>query len=147
MRFVSPETVRIPLPESFEDVQIDVKNEDGSITKRLERQTIENWIEVKKDLNVGDEKRLESFGFKRAASQSEEVDIDWALRAIGRVLVYLVDWSAKDAKGEKVAITRSSIESLDTDDFDQIDKAIVAHIKKVDAEKKARSGRAMPTKA
>lgn len=114
MRFVSPETVRITL-----------KNGD--------------WIEVKKELTVGDEKRLLSSGFKRASPGSEQIEVDWFTRSIARVEIYLTGWSAVDDKGRPVAITRDAIETLSSEDFDVIDDAIKTHQAAVDAEKKARS--------
>lgn len=113
MRFVSPETVRI-----------DLGNGD--------------WITVKKELNVGEEKRFRSSGLRRAHDKGS-VDIDWSAMALARVEAYLVAWSACDKDGKPVAVDRSALEALSVEDFDAIDAAIQRHMAEVAAEKKARS--------
>src|SRR5689334_15448688 len=108
MRFVTPDVVRIPLKNG------------------------EDWIEVKKELTVGEEKRFRSAGLKHMAQADGEtkIDIDWAAMARARVEAYLVDWSATKAdpknKGKVVAVkvTRETIEALAPEDFDEIDEAI-----------------------
>lgn len=114
MRFVQPDTVRI-----------DLANGD--------------WIEIKKELTVGEDKRYRTAGLKRMApatsTQRGEVDVDWAAMAFGRVCAYLVDWSAKDLNGKAVKITPATVESLVKADFEAIDDAILKYIEERDAEK------------
>lgn len=114
MRFVAPETVRIDLA-------------DG------------DWIEVKKELGVGEDRRYRTAGVKRANAK-EEVEIDWTAMALARVQTYLVDWSARDAKDKPVPVTRQAIEALAVEDFEAIDAAIQAHIAATSEEKKRQSG-------
>lgn len=113
MRFVSPETVRI-----------DLGNGD--------------WIEVKKELTVGEEMRFRSAGLQKANGKAE-VDIDWTAMAFARVEAYLVDWSARGKDDKPVKVERSAIEALDSESFAAIDTAIQAHMAAVAAAKKAPS--------
>lgn len=119
MRFVSPETARIHL-------------KNGS-----------DWIDVKKELTVGEDKKYRTSGFKRVAQgdsdtgSSPEIAIDFSQMALARVEAYLVDWSDKraiDTDSKK----RAAIEALAVDDFEEIDQAIQAHIEKSLQEKKAK---------
>lgn len=109
MRFVTPDVVRIPL-----------KNGE--------------WIEIKRELTVGEEKRFRSAGLKnmKAEDGGSSIEIDWTAMALARVETYLLEWSATrtDAAGKTVSVpvTRKNIEALTQDDFDEIDQAIQAHI-------------------
>jgi hypothetical protein len=66
MRFVTPDTVQLDLS-------------DG------------HFIEVKKELTVGDEKRYRTSGFRRSAKEDrdgklrEEIDVDFTAMAFNRV--------------------------------------------------------------
>jgi len=129
MRFVSPETVRITLADG--------PNGD------------KNWIDVKKDLTAGEEKRYRSAGLRRMtpradANSSSEIDIDWLAMALARVEAYLVDWSAKKPDGKDLPVTRQAIEALETTDFDEIDTAIQKHMDQRLEEKKQTNGSPAP---
>jgi hypothetical protein len=140
MRFVTPDVVRIPLKDGA----------DGT----------KNWIEVKKELTVGEEKRFRTMGFKQMTPSSggeqsdkggdptdAKIDVDWARLALARVETYLQDWSATKTVKDKVVpvpVTRSAIEQLAEEDFDEIDKAIQAHIKEQEDAKKATTGEHRP---
>ena len=125
-RFVAPETRKITLP-------------DGE------------WIEIKKLLNVGEDRRYRSAGLKRLTgspgSAATAVDVDWAELALARVTAYLVDWSFRDGNGKTVDLTPAAIQNLSTDDFEEIDNAIQAHIKEVEDEKKVSGGKSTPPSA
>ncbi len=110
MRFVTPESVRLDLT-------------DGA------------WIEVKKDLTVGEEKRYRASGLGGMGGGA--VGVDWEAMAFSRADAYLVDWSAKDAKGKDIKLTPQAIRDLDVESFNEIDAAIMAHIGRRTEEKKA----------
>ncbi len=129
MRFVSPETVRIDLADTV------TRDGEGKEVRT------KNWIDVKAELSVGEDKAYRAAGFGRMSrsagddsAATNSVDVDWKMLAFGRALAYIVDWS------EKRAFNRSALEALAAEDFDEIDKGILAHIDKMDAEKKARAG-------
>lgn len=119
MRFVSPETVRIHLKP------------DADGTK--------NWIDVKQELTVGEDKRYRTAGFSRVSQGegSPEISVNFSQMAIARVEAYLVDWSAKKPDGKDLPVSRTAIEQLSADSFDEIDQAIQEHMTTVADEKKA----------
>ena len=112
MRFVVPELVKIELAGG-------------------------DWIEVKKELTVGEEKRYRTASLRRTynvGKGDEELQIDWGLMAFARVEAYLVNWSAPQP------VSRSAIEGLASEDFEIIDGAIQTHIEALTQEKKAPTG-------
>jgi hypothetical protein len=122
-RFVAPETCKLELS-------------DG------------DWIEIKKQLSVGDDRRYRSAGLKRLTgapgSNAASVDVDWAELALARVTTYLIDWSFTDANGKSINVSPQAIQELQPDDFEEIDAVIVKHIEEMTAEKKANAGSPTP---
>lgn len=110
-RFVQPETTRLTLS-------------DG------------DWIEVKKKLTVGEQ---------RAAFQQIVGEVNqegWRrpnmkMMGLAEVAAYIVDWSFRDAADKPVPFSVSALEGLDTESYDEIDAAVEAHIKAMEAEKDA----------
>lgn len=101
-----------------------------------------DWIVVKKELSVGEDRRYRTRGMrgmsgmaaadeKKGVERDIKIDIEWDVLSIARVEAYLVDWS------EKRAVTREAIEALAKEDFEEIDQIIQDHIKAMDEEKKA----------
>jgi hypothetical protein len=96
-----------------------------------------DWIEVKKELSVGEDKRYRMRGLRGmsglAAKKEDEmkVDVEWEILPIARVEAYLVAWS------DKRPVTRDAIEALASEDFEAIDSAIIKHIDEMASEKKA----------
>jgi hypothetical protein len=120
MRFVAPDAVRIHL-------------KNGS-----------DWIEVKKELGNGDQQRLNTLGMRRVSGkkgddETNNLEVDWVERSIGRALIYITDWSAKKA------FTRDALEALCSEDFEEIDEAVKAHELALEQEKKARTTSATST--
>jgi hypothetical protein len=120
MRFVTPEVVRIPL-------------NDGK-----------DWIEVKKFLTAGEEKKYRTRGMKRVQATAGEqadklVEVDWVDLSFARAEAYITDWS------EKKDFSMGALKALHPEDFDAIDAAIKAHIEAMDEEKKLPSGSPTPT--
>jgi len=111
-RFVVPEIVRLPLSEG-------------------------DWIDVKKTLNVGEQKRLEATGIARSAAAP--LMLDWSEYNIGRAAVWLTDWSFKDEDGKDVRLTEAAIRSLDVESFEEIQNALTAHVKGIEEAKKAKA--------
>jgi hypothetical protein len=136
-RFVKPKTIQIEIS-------------DG------------DTISVKKELTVGERKRMFASGLKQMQRQGDEeepkFDIDPVAMAFAKVKEYLVDWSfvepslnkngeqitGKDGKPEVIPVELSAdaIRNLDEATFDEITKAIDEHEDALDKEKKVASGRA-----
>ena len=96
------------------------------------------WIEVKKELNVGDQKRLIGAGVKRSVIPATGLigtEIGWDYE-IERALVWIVDWSFRDDQQQKVAVTRSAVESLQIGVFQTIQNAISKHIETTEEKKR-----------
>lgn len=108
-----------------------------------------NWIEIKHELTKGEASLMRSSGLKRMSQGQGEketaIDVDWKALAMGRVMAYLVDWSAKDAKGKDIKVTPAAVAELCEEDFDEIDEAIKAHIAEQDEAKKPKGGKQPPT--
>jgi len=115
MRFVKPEITRLEFVDS-----------DGE----------KAWIEVKNELTVGEEKRYRAaaFGRVQAMGGSNGIDIDWECMAFARVDAYLVEWS------DKRPLNTDAIRALSSEDFEQIDALIQAHIERRAQEKKVKTG-------
>lgn len=131
-RFVLPEVVRIPLSEG-------------------------DWIEVKKDLNTGDQKLLESVGMMYVKLPDGTVtgQVDWEVYELRRAMIFLKDWSFRDEQDKPVAlktkeglISIDALRALDVPSFAEVNAAILKHVVERTKEKKAeREARETPPPA
>lgn len=123
IRFVKPETERLSLS-------------DG------------DWIEVKKDLNTGELKKLEAAGHKppvELASGRVINPLDWERHELERAMVFLTGWSFKGFDDKPVELTMDALKSLEPPDFEEINKAIFDYTIKRAAEKKSLRATSEPT--
>lgn len=111
-RFVVPETVKLPLSEG-------------------------DWIEVKRELNVGERKQLEAAGVKHNMFTPPEVN--WAEYHIARVGIWLTDWSFRDVNDKPKPLSLDAVKSLDEETFEEIQKALDEHIRRLEEAKKAKT--------
>ncbi len=121
-RFVKPKTIRLEIS-------------DG------------DWIEIKKELTVGERKRMFASGLKQmqtSGTGDPKFDIDPVEMSFAKVREYLVGWSfeEEDNKGEVAPIDLSddAVRNLDESTFEEIETAIDEHIEKLEKEKKATTG-------
>lgn len=109
------------------------------------------WIEVKRDLTIGEQRRVETAGWQGyksgagADAKSEEVAVDWSMQSLARTLAYLVDWSLVDDKAVKLPLDppsrkRDTVEALRQEVYAVIEEAISAHIARRSLEKKVPDG-------
>ncbi len=107
-----------------------------------------NTIEVKKELNIGDQKRLEAAGLRRVQRvQADgkigyEVETDWENFDVVRASIWLTDWSGpafNTDNGTKVPLSLPAIKALTQEAFALIDAALDAHVTAVDQEKKLKA--------
>lgn len=114
------------------------------------------WIKLKKRLTVGEDRRIQTAGWKGVANfgggknakgedTSPEINIDWQKQSLARTEVYLNDWSLEDDDHVKLPLTRDTIEALDPDLFKVIEAAITTHVEAVAQEKKATTGAEKPS--
>lgn len=113
-RFLSADSVRLPLT-------------DG------------DWVEVKKDLNTGDQKRLENAGTLPPIKVDGQVinPIDWERYELERAMIFLTDWSFRGADDKPVKLTIDALRALEIESFDEVNKAIFKHVGARMLEKKA----------
>jgi len=109
-RFVRPEVVRLPLSG-------------------------EDWIEVKRELTVGEQRAAMARTVKTMRSDGR-FEPDLAMIGKSEVVAYLVDWSFTGDDDKPVKCSADAIDSLTVDTYDEIEKAIHAHIKRVEDERK-----------
>jgi hypothetical protein len=120
-RFVKPETLRLELA-------------DGA------------WVEVKRDLNIWEDKKYRAAGLKRLSGAQDAgtaaIDIDWAEMALARADTYIVDWNFSDDNGKSAAYSAAALRNLSPEAFEELDAAIVKHIEAMSEEKKLKAGAA-----
>jgi len=103
----------------------------------------DDWIEVKKELNAGEERRVFS-RLVKTMHFSEKPEIDPEQVGLSKVVEYLVGWSLTDAAGKRVPVSEAALKNLDGDTYGEIVKVIDAHDEAVivarDARKNATGG-------
>lgn len=105
-------------------------------TVRIEILDGAEWIEVKSELSYGEQQRLAGWGAQIAARARDEanddpddmgISLDWAKLNVHNLLMWLVDWSLKDAEGKPLPLTYSSVYNLRRKVGEAIDDAITQH--------------------
>jgi hypothetical protein len=114
----------------------------------------EFWVKIKKYLNVGEERMVQTAGWKGVSgmgAQAEggpsetEIRIDWKATSFARATAYLVDWNLEDDKHNRMPLTTASLMALHAEVFELIENAISEHIQAMSAEKKARATASEPS--
>lgn len=122
-RFGTPAVVRYPLPSP----------PDG------------DCIEVKKELTVGDQKRLEAAGMRRVqkpqtnGTYAYELEVDWETYEIARAEVWLTDWSGPsfiNGEGAPIRLSFAALKALTPAAFEQLSEVIGKHVAAIEQEKK-----------
>lgn len=115
------------------------------------------WLEAKRELTEGEHRRVMMAGFRgmkglggdqRAARPGEvretSLDIDWIGQSYTRTLTWVVDWSLTDDKGNKLKLTRDTLEQLHRAMYEAIEALLNAHVTASEEEKKAPAGEPEP---
>ena len=115
-RFVVPEVKRIPLSE-------------------------DEWIEVKSELNAGEQRRQIALAYTPVALPDGRVvdRRDLSQYELMRVHLWLTAWHIHDAAGNVPPLSLDAIRALDVETFEEINDKIYEHIVSVEmltAEKK-----------
>ena len=97
-----------------------------------------DWIELKHELNNGESKKLEAAGLKPPQVVNGRVvsPIDWEVFEIERAIVFLTDWSFRDAADKPVKVSTDALKALNVEDFQAINQAIMKHVAEVATIKK-----------
>lgn len=109
------------------------------------------WIKVKKQLTVGEQRRVQTAGWRgvqnfaggrdaQGGEVSPEISIDWRTQTFARTEAYLTDWSLEDEQHNRLPVVREVFEALHPDLYTVIENAITAHVQEVAQEKKPATG-------
>ncbi len=106
-----------------------------------------DWIEIKRDLTVGEEKDISLLAMRELSQTDGNVKftLDYQLLPFAKAVIYLVSWSFHNAKGpvkleDDQRKRLSQLRALDRDTWDEIDAAIQRHEENVAAQKKSSTG-------
>lgn len=92
----------------------------------------DDWIEIKRELTIGELKRVQTAGFTGLRPEGEgrdaQVMIQWHEVELARAEAYLLAWSFTDEDDHPVPLTRAAIESLNEHAFKEISEAIKGHL-------------------
>lgn len=100
-----------------------------------------DWVLVRAELTYGQQRRLAMAGVRGVppgvAEETGEprLSVDWAVFEIERLVVWVMDWSLRDADGDHVQVSREAIEALHPDTAAEIDAALTAHVEGLAAKK------------
>ena len=88
-----------------------------------------DWIEIKKDLNTGDQKKLDACGMLPPVFTGGRVvtPIDWEVHDLERALIFLVAWSIRKADDKPAELTMESLKALEPETFEEINSKIVEY--------------------
>lgn len=112
-RFIVPDTVKINLSD-------------------------EEWIEIKKELNAGEERKQSALALVPIMLNGKIVDrVDWSQYELLRAHLWLVNWHLHDAEGNVPPLTLDSLRALDITTFDEINDIIFKHVMETATAKKA----------
>lgn len=114
LRFVQPDIVRLDLS-------------DG------------DWLDVRRELSNGEVRRAMA---KTIKSLRPDGQIEPDLEMLGRAEIasYIVDWSFVDGQDKRVPFSDAALDNLTQDAYNEIDKAVRAHIAKGEEERKNGAG-------
>jgi hypothetical protein len=92
-----------------------------------------DWIEIKVELSVGEQKKLESLPLTtlrapEGVATPREIGLNWGAYYLGKLEIYLVDWSLKDRNDKVMPVNRDSIASLTQATAQEITEAIDASV-------------------
>jgi hypothetical protein len=108
----------------------------------------EFWLEVKRRLTEGERRRMSTAGFRSVSgpgTPERPGRIGEQVLSYTRTLTYLLDWSLLDERGNKLALTRDTLEQLDPDFYAAVEAALNEHVERMEQEKKARTGDDKPS--
>ena len=97
-----------------------------------------DWVLVRAELTYGQQRRLAGAGLTgidATATAGERLKVDLAAYDLERLCTWVMDWSLRDADGDRVTVSREAIEALHPDTAQEINAALDAHIEALEAKK------------
>lgn len=97
-----------------------------------------DWIEIKPELNVGDQKKLENAGLGTPVLLAGHVyqPIDWTVYEIHRAHIWLLDWSFRTPDDKPMPLSLAAIVRLKPKSFQEITDAIRDYVAACEAAEK-----------
>lgn len=97
----------------------------------------EEWFEIKKELNAGEERRQSALGMLPVDVGGRIMDrVDWGVYELLRCQLWMTNWHLHDEKGEVPPLTLDALRALDPETFHEINNSIYEHIEELAAAKK-----------
>jgi hypothetical protein len=96
-----------------------------------------DWIEVRNKLTVG-EARLATSSFVGSYRPDGSRTPNLETLGMGLVFAYLLDWSFRDENDKPVKVSLDALKNLDLETYNEVDKAINAHVEAVEADEAER---------
>ena len=104
---------------------------------RITLSGVNRWIDVKRELNAGEQRRLFTTLIKDLTA-GEKPTLDPEQLGITKIMAYLIGWSFTDKSGKSIPVSRAAVDNLKTATYQDIVKAIDDHEAKADADVAAR---------
>lgn len=94
--------------------------------ERIQLSDGEDWIEIKKDLNTGDQKKLEAAGLKPPTVVDGKIisPVDWETYEVLRAAIFLTAWSFTDLEDRPTKPTPATLCALTTESFEEVNHTI-----------------------
>jgi len=96
-----------------------------------------DWIDVKKELNAGESRKVYA-RLVKTMHFNEKAEIDPEQVGLSKVVAFLVGWSFVDAAGKTTPVSDGAINALDGDTYAEVVQAIDAHEEAGDAAREHR---------
>lgn len=117
------------------------------------------WIECKLMLSVGEQKAVDTAGFRGMTGfgkvedeatgdvkrKETAIDIDWKSQAFARVLAYVLDWSFTDENNNKIPVRPSTVYALIPQVFEAVEQALNKHVEDQQAKQGPQAGSVAPS--
>ena len=90
-----------------------------------------DWVLVRQELTYGQQRRLAASGLTGidpAVTEGQRLQVDLAAYDIERLVLWVLDWSFRDADGDQVVVSREAIEALHPDTARELNEALDRHI-------------------
>lgn len=85
-----------------------------------------DWIEVRRRLSAGEERRMYSSAFEKL--EGKGVTVNFATLGLSRTIAYVTDWSFRDGADKPVRCTPAAIEALTLEALKEIEIALDTHV-------------------
>jgi hypothetical protein len=106
-----------------------------------------DWVLVRAELTYGQQRRLAASGLTgidATATAGERLKVDLAAYDLERLCTWVMDWSLRDADGDRVTVSREAIEGLHPDTAAEINAVLDVHLEALEAKKASPAGTGAP---